>query len=248
MTGNIFNAISDYTRSLKVIRKLKLWKYFLIPMLISLLTAGLIIFSAWSWGGFLGALFSKIWFWEWGAKGFRTVGNFMGALLIIVFGFMMYRHIVMALSAPFMGPVSEKIEKHLFPGTPVSSSGFFPLLWRGVKISIRNFLLEIIFTIPVLILGFIPVIGIVSSFFLIMIQSYYAGFGNMDYSLERHFGYRESIRFVRKNRGVAIGNGLIFILILMIPFIGFLLVLPFSVTAASLSTLKKINISAVEDV
>ena len=58
----------------------------------------------------------------------------------------------------------------------------------------------------------------------------------MDYTLERHFDYKESIRFVKKNRGVAIGNGIIFMLFLLIPVLGVILVLPFSVTAASIQT------------
>ena len=63
----------------------------------------------------------------------------------------------------------------------------------------------------------------------------------MDYTLERHYNYKDSINFVRRNRGVAIGNGLVFILFLLVPFIGVILVLPLSVTAASLSTVKLIK-------
>jgi len=70
------------------------------------------------------------------------------------------------------------------------------------------------------------------------VQSYYAGFGNMDYTLERHFKYSESIQFVRQNKGIAIGNGIVFMLMLLIPVVGIILVLPLSVTAASTETLK----------
>ncbi len=96
--------------------------------------------------------------------------------------------------------------------------------------------MELLLTIPIIILGFIPVIGIVSSVLLFLVQAYYAGFGNMDYTLERHLKYNESITFVRKNRGLAIGNGIIFMLFLFIPIIGVILVLPLSVTAASKET------------
>ena len=91
----------------------------------------------------------------------------------------------------------------------------------------------------------IPVINIFSTILLFLVQAYYAGFGNMDYTLERHFKYRKSIQFIRKNRGIAIGNGLVFILFLIIPVIGVILVLPMSVTAASIKTvelLKKDNL------
>lgn len=190
----------------------------------------------------MGNFISKIWFWEWGSETFRLISNFIGALLIIALGLMLYRHIVMALSAPFMSPVSEKIEKHLYGQSHSHrETTFMAQLWRGVRINVRNLTLELLLTVPILLIGFIPVIGIVSTILLFLVQSYYAGFGNMDYTLERHYKYSESIRFVQKNRGLAIGNGMIFMLMLLIPIVGIILVLPLSVTAATTETLKVIG-------
>ena len=58
----------------------------------------------------------------------------------------------------------------------------------------------------------------------------------MDYTLERHLNYKDSITFVKNNKGIAIGNGIVFMLFLLIPVIGIILVLPLSVTAASIKT------------
>ena len=63
----------------------------------------------------------------------------------------------------------------------------------------------------------------------------------MDYTLERHFNVKESISFVKKNRGVAIGNGMIFMAMLWIPVIGIILVLPLSVTASTTETIRILN-------
>jgi CysZ protein len=98
--------------------------------------------------------------------------------------------------------------------------------------------MELLLTLPIILIGFIPVVGIISSVLLFLVQSYYAGFGNMDYTLERHYKYSESIQFVRRNRGLAIGNGIVFMLMLLIPVVGIILVLPLSVTAASTETLR----------
>src|SRR5690606_14992676 len=178
------------------------------------------------------------------AETFRTISDFIGALIIIALGIILYRHIVMALSAPFMSPVSEKIEKHLY-GINHShrKTSNTEQLWCGIRINVRNLLMELFLTIPIILIGFIPVIGIISSILLFLVQSYYAGFGNMDYTLERHFKYRESIQFVKQNRGLAIGNGMVFMLVLLIPVIGIILVLPLSVTAASTETLRIIDSS-----
>ncbi|MTE26111.1 EI24 domain-containing protein [Winogradskyella ouciana] len=238
MFRNILKGIQGYSGALALISKLKLWKYFAIPIAISIITATIIGFSAYGLSDNIGRFLARIWIWDWGKETFTAISTFIGAIVIIAIGLILYKHIIMALSAPFMSPVSEKIEAHL---TGVEShqhrnTTFKEQLWRGIRINVRNLGKELLITIPILILKFIPVVNIFSTVLLFLVQAYYAGFGNMDYTLERHFKYRESIRFVRQHRGVAIGNGIIFILFLLIPVIGVILVLPMSVTAASLKT------------
>ena len=117
-------------------------------------------------------------------------------------------------------------------------TSFSEQLMRGVRINMRNLGMEILLTIPILIIGFVPILGFVSTVLLILTQGYYAGFGNMDYTLERHFNYSDSIKFVKQHRGLAIGNGIVFILFLLIPVIGIILVLPLSVTASTTETIE----------
>jgi len=236
---NILKGIKTYGGSLKLISQLKLWKYFFIPIIISLVTAILIGFLAYGLSDNIGAFIAKLWIWDWGKESFKTVSSIIGGLIIISIGFILYKHIVMALAAPFMSPVSEKIEVHLTGVTKHNHriTSFKEQLWRGIRINIRNLWKEILFTIPLLLLSFIPVIGIISTVLIFLVQAYYAGFGNIDYTLERHFKYKESIHFVRKNRGIAIGNGIVFMLFLFIPIVGIILVLPLSVTAATVNTI-----------
>lgn len=154
----------------------------------------------------------------------------------------------MALSAPFMSPVSEKIEEY-YKGKNHShrKTSFQEQLVRGVRINVRNLTKELLLTIPILLLSLIPIIGIFSTVILFLMQAYYAGFGNMDYTLERHFKYKESIEFVKKHKGLAIGNGIVFILFLLIPIVGVILVLPLSVTAATTETIKEIRVKELTE-
>lgn len=238
MMTPILNGIKAYTGALALISKLKLWKYFFIPIIISIITASLIALSAYGLSDNIGRVIAQIWPWKFGKDTFTSVSTFIGGIVVIAIGLILYKHIIMAFSAPFMSPVSEKIEAHL---TGVKNhnhrnTSFQEQLWRGIRINFRNLIKELLITIPLLLLKFIPVINLFSIGILVLVQAYFAGFGNMDYTLERHFKYRESLQFVRKNRGVAIGNGLVFILFLIIPVIGVILVLPMSVTAASIQT------------
>ena len=242
MFKNIFRGIKAYSGTLQLISKLGLWKYFLIPMTISLLTASLIGLAAWGWSDNLAALLDKVWVWEWGSKTFHAVGEFISAVAIVAVGLILYKHIIMALSAPFMSPVSEKIEAYqLGEIHDHRNTTFSAQLWRGIRINVRNLAMELFFTIPILILSFIPVVNFFTSILLFLVQAYYAGFGNMDYTLERHYTYKDSIKLVRAHSGIAIGNGIPFMLLLLVPVIGIILVLPLSVTAATTETIKLIS-------
>ncbi len=242
MIPQILVSLRAYRQSFGLLGKLGLWKYFAIPMLITFLTAITIISLAWGLSDNIGELISMAWIWEWGSETVKTISGILGGLIILAFGLVIYKHVVMALSAPFMSPVSEKIEAHLYSGTHQHrNTTNASQLVRGIKINGRNLAWELLLTIPVILLGLIPVVGIFATILIFLIQAYYAGFGNMDYTLERHYGFRESVKFVKKNRGVAIGNGMIFTLILFLPFIGIILVLPISVTAASVATLQLMN-------
>ncbi|WNW02700.1 EI24 domain-containing protein [Tenacibaculum sp. HL-MS23] len=243
MIKGILKGIQAYFGAFQIISKLKLWKYFTIPILISVLTAVLIGLSAYALSDNIGYYIAGIWKWEFGKQAFEMLSTFFSGLLIVVIGLLLYKHIVMALSAPFMSPVSEKIEHYLTGESHQHrKTSFQEQLIRGIRINLRNLLRELFFTIPILLVSFIPVIGFFSAILLFIMQAYYAGFGNMDYTLERHFKYKDSINFVKKNKGTAIGNGIIFMLFLLVPVIGVILVLPLSVTAATTETIKNIQL------
>jgi len=242
MIKNILSGLNDYRGTLKMIRELKLWRYFFIPALISLLLAIGIGTTAWGLSDNIGDYIDNIWIWEFGKETFGVISEILGGMLVLTLGILLYKHLVLGLAAPFMGPVSEKIEYQLTGiNNPSNRSGFFKMMYRGLRISLRNLFMELFFTIPILLLGLIPIIGIASTAILFLLQAYYAGFGSMDYTLERHYNFSESIRKVRSHSGIAIGNGIPFMLLLAVPILGVLIVLPLAVTAATISSTKLIH-------
>lgn len=248
MIKSIIEGVKAYFISFGLIRKLKLWRYFLIPILISLVVGLLITSVAYTLSDNIGELLSKLWVWNWGKDTFASIGSFLGGLIILVMGLILYKHIVMALVSPFMSPVSERIEKYyqerngdteqIRAHRKTSSQ---QQLIRGIRINIRNLTKELFYTIILLLLSLIPVLNLIATPLLFLVQAYYAGFGNIDYTLERHYDYKSSITFVKRNRGLAIGNGIIFTLLLLIPIVGIIIVLPLSVTASSIKTIEKIH-------
>jgi CysZ protein len=242
MISNLIDGLKAYLEAYRVISRLKLWRFFMIPMLISVVVFLSVVLVSISFSEVIGLYISSFWSWDFGKETINTVSMILGGIILISIGLILFKHLVMILSAPFMGPISKKIEDDFIGVTSqVQVSSPLTLMFRSLKISSRNLFRELLFSIPILLLGLIPFIGFFSLIFLFLMQAYFAGFGNMDYTLERHFSYQKSIQFVKKNKGIAIGNGLVFMLFLLIPFVGIIFIIPFSVTSATIATVKIIN-------
>ena len=106
---------------------------------------------------------------------------------------------------------------------------------RGLRLAIRNATRELLATALLFLIGLIPVLTPFTTALIFLLQSYYAGFGNTDFTLERHFNYRESVRYVQRNRGLTLGNGIIF-MALFLSVVGFIIALPLGTVAAALQT------------
>jgi len=240
---DFFNSIKAYADAFALANQLQLWKYCLVPIIIGFITGTLIIVAAWFWAEPLGDQINRLWTFDFGKEVVESISFFLGIIFILLFGMIAYKHIVMAFSAPFMTPLSEKIETH-FTGKQFkteSPAKFLASLVRGIRINVRNLLMEVSITLLLFICSIIPVINIFTSVLLLYVQCYFTGFGNMDYTLERYLNYADTKKFVRQHHGLAVGNGFVFHLFLMIPLVGMVLALPLSTIAATKVTVSKLN-------
>ena len=113
-------------------------------------------------------------------------------------------------------------------------------IFRAILISVRNILVQLVMVFALFLIGFIPIIGWgISIFGNLLIVSYFYGFTFLDFTNERHqLSIKESVKIVRRKKGLAIGLGLVFYLCFFIPLLGgfissFLAII--SVVAATIS-------------
>ncbi|MBI5541915.1 MAG: EI24 domain-containing protein [Bacteroidia bacterium] len=153
------------------------------------------------------------------------------AIKILFFSVFTYLggYIVLIFMSPIFAFLSEKTEK-ITTGKTYSFSGeqWMRDLVRGILITLRNLFYEIAIMLLIFIASFIPVVGwliaLLSTVLLILVSAYFYGFSFMDYSMERKkLTIRQSVKFVRRHKGIAVANGLIFALAMMIPFCGVLI-------------------------
>jgi CysZ protein len=162
----------------------------------------------------------------WGSGFLKTM---MDAFIWLTFKIMFFLlfaylggYIIIILMSPVFSYLSERTEK-IKTGIdyPFSMRQLGKDVLRGAIIAVRNFSIEVILTLLMFILSFIPIIGWLAAIILFFISAYFYGFSFMDYALERKkLNLRQSVQFMRENKGIVIANGFVFSLCLIIPFCG----------------------------
>jgi CysZ protein len=247
MLKETISALWAFPAALKFIFKYRLWFYVWIPGLASILLGALILWGALGVSDDIGRWVIDFYPWERGRNWIEAIAQGLGGLLVAIVGLILFKHLVLAVSSPVMSLLSEKVERITRggAGAKFNLGKAIQDTVRGLRIALRNIVRELFFTLLLFLLGIIvPILSPFTTAMIFVIQAFYAGFGNMDFTLERYFGVKGSIRFVRQHKGLAIGNGIVFLLMLF-TVVGFLFALPLCTIAAALTTIKQLP--AVEE-
>ncbi len=188
---------------------------------------------------------------------FKTLKFLLQGILFLlfklIFFFIFYfisGNVILMLLSPILSHISEKTEKIISQKKyNLNLNIWVKQISRSISLSLRNMFFQLLFVTGIIFISFIPIIGwIISPFSLVLIvliNAYFFGFSFLDFSFERkELTIRQSILIVRKNKGLAIGYGLIFYLISLIPFIGHLLAPFFAIfiTVAATMSVEKMKL------
>ncbi len=132
------------------------------------------------------------------------------------------KFIVLILLSPMMAVLSERTEEILTGKKyPFVLSVFMKNVFRGVMIALRNFFIQILIIGTCFLVSWIPVIGWLSPFVMLLFSYYFYGFSMVDYVNERrNLGVSQSVMYIRSNKTMSVANGFVFSVIFAIPFIG----------------------------
>jgi CysZ protein len=242
---DIIIAIQAYFQAHRFIKKHKLWKWILIPGIIYsvLFVIGMYYFMHTS-SQFIEWLSLKTGLKSWldtlsnSFLGFIfTMGSLLLWLILLLFYFSLFKYLFLIIGAPVFAYLSEKTEA-IIEGKdiPFNFKQLLKDIIRGIKLSARNSLWQTVYTLSILVLSLIPILGWLTPALAVLIECYYYGFSMLDYSMERHKKTpAESIYYVASHKGLAIGNGLVFYLLHFLPIIGWVLAPAYAVVAATLS-------------
>jgi CysZ protein len=244
-------AIQSYSQAHQFILKHRLWKWILIPGIIYtiLFLIGMYYFThtaadfiEWmalktglrSWidnmaNSFMGFLF--------------MMGSMLLWLILLLLYFSLFKFLFLIVGSPVFALLSEKtsaiIEGKDFP---FSFSQMLKDMRRGIVLALRNSLWQTVYVLSILLLSLIPLAGWLTPILALLVECYYYGFSMLDYTMERQKKTpAESIFYIGQHKGLAIGNGLVFYLMHLLPIVGWVLAPSYAVIAATLSTYKLNN-------
>lgn len=237
-------GLRTYGQSFGFISRNGLWYYYLYPLVF------IILFSIGATAGISGLndYFTPMIYdllaleevpgdgwWEVTLNFLKNAGQYLISFVIwlglVFIYYKISKYLVLICMSPIMALISEKTDEILTGRTvPFNFGQFIKDVWRGVLIALRNMILEIGIIIGLalinLLVGLVfapfavittPLFGIIT----FLVGAYYYGFSTMDYSSERQkLSVRQSIRFIRKYKGIALANGTIFTLWLIVPILG----------------------------
>lgn len=226
-------GFSTYFNAIGFIFTKGLWWAFLFPLLLNIL---LLI------GGFalIDSLTTDIQDWIIGLVGLNGatfflsdmlsgfLSGFIWVILKVLFFFLFAYYggyLTLILLSPLFAYLSERTDEILTGKKyPFNPDQWMRDIVRGILIALRNLLIETGWIILMFIVSFIPVIGWLGAIALFLISAYFYGFSFIDYTSERRkMKIGQSVRFVREHKWLAVANGSIFALFLLIPFCGVLL-------------------------
>jgi CysZ protein len=239
-------GVNTYGEAHHFIIKHKLWGYVLLPGIINIVLLLLVIFFGWHLASritdyafdYLGLNNDPEGFLKYLVVGFYYVLKFGLRVIFVLLYIMFYKYIVLMLISPFLAMLSEKTEKIIYGNQyTFNFKQYIKDLIRGNILVLRNVIAELLWLIVFFFFSYIPIIGLIGPVILFIIACYFFGFFMIDYCSERHkMSIRESVHFVRANKGFAMANGIIFYLLLIIPVVGIMIAPSYSVVAATIGT------------
>ncbi|HLF34784.1 MAG TPA: EI24 domain-containing protein [Cyclobacteriaceae bacterium] len=238
----LFLAFKYYGETFRFIDRHNLYKYLIVPALLSL---GVALFVAWlvwvSSEMVITGVLSRF--------DFRQLSGFWGdsiefvfktiLLALIISGYLkIFRYLLLLVLTPSFVWISGKIQSiELGEMREFSLGMFMKNILRSMEIAVMNFIRDLFITSLVIVVVLILTWTVpLAPFAIIFVECYFFGYAMIDYRNQfLSMSIRESGKVIRKNIGLAVGNGICFNLILLIPLLGIMFGPALALIAAGIS-------------
>ncbi|HMI59934.1 MAG TPA: EI24 domain-containing protein [Puia sp.] len=246
MLKEIIIAFQSYGKAHQFVTKHNLWKWILIPGILYTILFCIGMYFFWTSSSEVVSWLSRVI----GIQRFLhhqqsavlsflfVMGGIMFHLVLVFFYFSLFKYIFLIIGSPLFAYLSEQTEA-LINGKEYNFNFDRQLaadMMRGIRVALRNSLWQTVYTVSILILSFIPLIGWITPVISTFVECYYYGYSMLDYSCMRHkLTAPASLAYISQHKGLAIGNGMVFYGMHFVPILGWVLAPAYAVIAATIS-------------
>ena len=244
MISNPVTGAGYLFRGLSLINKPGVRRFVIMPLLINVLIfGGLIWFSASHFGSFIDWLTPSLPEWLLWLTWLLWLVFGLMAFIVLFFGFSLLANLV---GAPFNSYLAAAVEKHL-TGRPIPDTGksLGQDIVEAILGELKKFLYYLMWAIPLLIIGFIPGINLLSPLLWAIFGAWMLSLEYTDYPLGNHGLTFPAIRAkIREQRMLSLGYGGAVMLATLIPLFNFL-VMPVAVARATALRVEQIPLDTL---
>jgi CysZ protein len=246
--SEFFAGLKSYGRAWRLIRNGRMWPLLIIPGMIGLLYFPLFgLLTVWH-GGKVTRYLQENWLPDFLKQ--QVVAVLITVIvwvLALYLGYIFFRNLVMVLYAPVLSYLSQRTEEQALGRVRAAENPASMVrgALRAIGMSLTSLVLSLGCFVLLLFLLLIPIVGqIAMAVLLPLSQMFFAGHGFVDPTIERrNMSVGQSFKFAWQNRGRIIGCGAGFVLLTMIPVLGWFLGPTLAVVAGTIVTLDKLEAS-----
>lgn len=239
------DGLRAYTRVAGTLTRHKLWHYQILPAIVSLVISSALITAMFLAGGSIAAWVDAKVNLEtaWLDKLVTYSAGILAFVAMLVGFFFLHKHIVIVALSPFLGRLAENIIRASDGEKPTPALTTAQSIRRAAHISIRSVIFELSVTAALIACGFIfPPLSLITTPLAFLIEARFVGYGLIDFPLEyRGYTVAQSIQYSKSHRAVSTGIGAGYILLMLIPVIGWMFAPTFGTAAGTIVTLDELK-------
>ncbi len=238
----IKSSIFSYWRAFRFLDSHNLWRLLILPAIINLIIAVVIVVLAIKLSkNIVESMMNNFHFAE---DDQQLHSLYHGFLMVVIragvffFFLKFFRYLTLLLMAPLFVSITSRVQAiALGHADRTTAAQYLGSCFRGVKISLKNFTIEIILSTVILSVSLVAAwIAPIAPLAILAIESYFMGYAFADYRNDNHhMSAKESHKVINSHPGLIIGNGLCFNLLLLVPLIGILIAPVFALVSSGLA-------------
>ena len=245
MFKDLLTGAKTYMDAHILIRDHKLWGFVIIPGIINLMLFAVTIAAGWEYSDRITDKMLELF--GWGDRDDADLSMWSSIiqwffmilfrLIFIIFYLYIYKYIVLIIMSPVMAILADKANEILTGKKSVfKMKQFVSDVLRGITIATRNLFVELVILFALFLFAAIPVIGWISPVLMFTVEFFFYGFSMLDYTNEwNRMSVKESSSYIYRHKGLAIANGGMFYLMLIVPIVGLMVAPSYGVVAAAIA-------------